>query len=143
MSSAFWVELLLALMGLAGSIFLVLKFKRNLLQRKRARRLRSILVPLVQAVLPELAAQLYTHEMDDNPFQKNGEKITRFCSHLDRWLKESTVLFPEEYATLSQFSSDLALILPSFQAGGPSRLATEELILLGQRVVHEMTENGY
>jgi len=141
-SSAFWVELILALIGLAVSITLVLKFKRNLLQRRKARHLREILVPEVEAVLPELAAQLYMHEKDENPFQYNGEKITQFCGRLDSWLKQSTVLFPEERATLNQFSSELSLILPSFQAGGPSRLATEELILLGQRVVHEMTEHG-
>jgi len=143
LSPAFWIELLLALIGLAASIILVLKFKKSLLQRKKARRLRAILVPEFQVVLPELVAQLYPQESDVNPYLQSREVIAEFCGHLDGWLTESVVLFPEERATLSQFSSSLSLLLPGFRAGGPSKLATQELILLGQRAVHEMTENGY
>lgn len=143
MSTAFWFELVLAVFGFVGFIILVLKFKAGLLQRAKARQLRKLLVPELKAVLPALAAQLYQSEYDINPYSQNGGAITQFHLGLDHLLTQSSVMFPEERETLTEFSSALRSLLPSFQSGTLARAATEDLLLLGQRAVHEMTENGY
>lgn len=143
MSTAFWIELLLALLAFAGAIVFVLKFKENLQRRAKAKQLRKILIPELQAVLPALAAQLFPNELGADSYRSNSEAIGRFNDGLKQLLEQSVVMFAEERAALSAFSSGLELLLPSLQSGELARNATDELVLLGQRAVHEMVENGY
>lgn len=143
MSNAFWVELALALLGFVGFIMLVLKFKTGLVQRAKARQLRRMLVPEFQAILPALAAQLHSQEIGADSYAHNNVAIAQFARSLDHVLKDSDGFYSEEYAAMSEFVFALESVLPNFQSDTLSTRMVEELILIGQRAIHEMTENGF
>ncbi|MBX2849219.1 MAG: hypothetical protein KTR16_12910 [Acidiferrobacterales bacterium] len=139
MSTQFWITLTSALVLFAIAIVAVQIFKSGLIRDLRARSLRRKIVPLVQSMLPMIVEQARVVEAT----QLGGNyDLMRGRATLEALHQRSKPLFDEERTTIAQFLQSLSRLTPQFDQQEVVRVDLENTVLLGQRVVHELTEIG-
>lgn len=141
MSSAFWIELVLALLGFTAVLCLLPQFRVRVLRRARARALRVKLAAKIQRLLPLIAVANRLGEFDEQALQQRSMLLTAMVNELHDMVNGPKVLFSDEYTSLNKFMFLLKANLPQLQLMGPATTQQEDLILLGQRMVSDLQEN--
>jgi len=72
----------------------------------------------------------------------SGDELAILCERFESLMAESEVLTPKEQDRLSGYLANLELMLPLYRAGELSPNAAKNLLLLGDRAITELEENG-
>ena len=140
MSAQFWFKLLLALLIFLIALLFVNRSKFHVIQRLRASRLRSQLIPKMQAILPIISVSLNAEKVDLFP-------LFKLRADLEDMVLKANVLFDVEYLGLIDFLTKLSQQIGEFESNtealgnfSKDQEGIDDLILCGQRVIKELTE---
>ena len=136
MSTKFWVHLSLALSLLPLTFYVVHSYRKGALKELRAKWLRRKIVATMEAILPHV--QLLNDQMLANRFP-----LFRLRAELEQLYTHSDVLLPEEKSRLNLFLANLSALFSSSESGTASTRDMSDVLLLGQRVIHESNELGF
>jgi len=137
MSANFWLNLISALLALGLGLLVIRSWKLGILRRWRARGLRRRLSPLIEQLLMQLASA------EDVPIV-NSLIFLRQREEIESIYRRSRVLLDEERVALAEFLSSLSRFSGQQNIEPLSQSAQrEDLILKGQRLMHDMREFGY
>ncbi len=142
MSVNFWIKLTSALVLFGLAIASVQLYKSELIRDLRARFLRRKIVPLVQRILPLLVSQAKELQMTDSKLLGGSYDLMRHRADLEGLYQQTKPLFDQERNTIAEFLSRLSQCGRQVDQGHIERIDLENTVLLGQRVIHELTEIG-
>ncbi len=135
MSTKFWVHLSLALSLLPLTFFVVHSYRKGVLKELRAKWLRRKIVTAMEALLPHV--QMLHIDVMANRFP-----LFRLRAELEQLYTHCDVLLPEEKTRLGVFLANLSALFSSTESGTATAGDMGEVLLLGQRVIHESNELG-
>ncbi len=142
MSLNFWLKLSSAFFLFGMAIAAVQLYKSELVRDFRARRLRRKIVPLVQSLLPLVVQQAAQAEQDNGALLGGSYDLMRHRADLESLYRQAKPLFDQERETIAELLSRLASLSKQFDHGATVRADLENAVLLGQRVVQELSEIG-
>ena len=136
MSTQFWVKLFVALSLLPLTFLTVHSYRKGALRELRAKWLRRKIVASMEALLPYVQAL------------PNGDRASHFPlfrlrAELEQLATHSDVLLVEEKNRLNLFLANLSTLFSLSETGLASTREMTDVLLLGQRVIHESTELGF
>lgn len=142
MSFSFWFDLLLAVLLFAGAIVFIHHYRYGAIRDFRARRLRSKIIPKLQALLTAITDHRSSISGSE---QANIDQFLLFRARADveALISQSAVLFSEERVVLADFMVSLSAYLTKKESGVASTTDLENTILAGQRATVELTEIGF
>jgi len=135
-STQFWVKLFVALSLLPLTFFTVHSYRKGALRELRAKWLRRKIVASMEALLPHV--QMLPSNQPANHFP-----LFRLRAELEQLAAHSDVLLIEEKNRLNLFLANLSALFSLSQTGEASTREMTDVLLLGQRVIHESTELGF
>ncbi len=135
MSVDFWANLFLAFLVFCLGLLFVNRSKFEFVRKLQAAYLRNKLVPKLREILPMITSQLQSTEPDLFP-------LFRLKADIEALSAKSQSLFAEERAAITYFLAKLSTEIANFEAGTATARGLEELVLSGQRAVHELVELG-
>ena len=81
--------------------------------------------------------------LDEHGRVSNDSTALKFCLfQLDALIARYEVLYSDEQTRVSKYRNGLHALIGDFDAGNHLSGATEDLILLGERIVEDLRENG-
>ncbi len=144
MSASFWIKLASALTLFIMAIMAVQLHKSELIRNLRARFLRRKIVPMVQSMLPlivEEARNSLKSEADSKQLGGRYE-LMRLRADLEAMFRQAKPLFDQERNTIAEFLQRLSALGTQLDSASIVQQDLENTLLLGQRIVHELTEIG-
>ena len=142
MSSDFWVKLISAFVLFALGVVAIQLYKSELVRDLRARFLRRKIVPLVQALLPMVAQQISAAQSDEINQNHGQYEFMGYRADLEALYAQAKPLFDQERETIRGFLERLSALSVQLDHGEVDRILHENTVLLGQRVIQELTEIG-
>ena len=118
------------------TFFVVHSYRKGVLRELRAKWLRRKIVNAMQALLPQI--RLLLDEESGNRFP-----LFRLRAELEQLHSHNNALLDEEKARLSLFLASVSALVSSSEAGSASSVGMNDVIMLGQRIIHESTELGF
>ena len=93
-------------------------------------------------VLPNIAATSI-QTLDASGHVSRDSTALKFCLfQLDDLILKFDILYSEERQRVSRFRNGLHGLIGRYDAGELLSMATEDLILLGERIIEDLRENG-
>lgn len=142
MSLNFWIKLISALSLFVLAIGSVQLYKSELVRDLRARFLRRKIVPKVQALIPLIVDQAKFAQHNDTERLGGNYDLMRIRADLEALFLQAKPLFDQERVAFAELLSKLSVLSRQIEQGDIERLDFENTILVGQRVIHELTEIG-
>lgn len=144
MSASFWIKLISALTLFVMAIMAVQLYKSELVRNLRARFLRRKIVPMVQSMLPLIVDEARDRvQSEADSIRLGGSyELMRLRADLEAVFRQAKPLFDQERDTIAEFLQRLSALGRQFDNASVIRQDVENAVLLGQRVVHELTEIG-
>jgi len=136
MSVNFWVDLLIAILAFLCAIVFVHQYKHGLIRNFRAKRFRRKLVSKLQELVP-IATGTFTGSQPDLMY------LFRIRADIEELLLQGSVLFNEERKALADFMAMLSAVTVKYETGLATPNNIEDVVLVGQRTINELTEIGY
>lgn len=126
------------------AIVAVQLYKSELIRDIRARFLRRKIVPLVQSMLPLIVEQARSsvYAEQDAKLLGGNYELMRLRADLEVLFQQAKPLFDQERETIAEYLQRLSSLGVQFDNASVERQDLENAVLLGQRVVHELTEIG-
>lgn len=141
-SANFWIELFAILLAFVAVIIAIPKYRAYQVNRARAHHLRIEFSDNIKMSLPNIASTSM-QTLDDKGRVVNDSTALKFCLfQLDALIARYEVLFADEQTRVSKYRNGLHALIGNFDAGNHLTDATEDLILLGERIVEDLRENG-
>ncbi len=142
LSMSFWLEL----SGLAIVFIMIIvaipKYRAHKKRSAAAHRLRIEVSDNIKIVLPNIAATS-VQTIQPSGQVSNDSTALKFCLfQLDGLISNFDVLYSDEQERVARFRNGLHVLIGSYDAGNLMSVATEDLILLGERIVEDLRENG-
>lgn len=141
MSVHFWVTLVSAITLFVFAICAVQLYKSELIRDLRARFLRRKIVPKVQRMLPLLLNHKRELISDDEVIAFDYE-LSSLRADLEGLYAQSASLFNQERQNIAQFLAGLSFIVAQSNRRQLESKEVDSVILVGQRIVQELTEIG-
>lgn len=126
----------------AAIVALIPIFQAKLARKAKARNLRMRFSIKVYRLRPTFGALINSGEKVPDSVILSGDELTEMCHKLEDLMAESEVLTPKEQDRLSGYLANLELMVPLYRAGQLSSEGADNLLLLGDRVINELEENG-
>ncbi len=141
MSVNFWVSFVSAIVLFGLALAALNLHKSELVRNFRARRLRRRIVPMVQGMLPLIAdyAKPTTGALEQSP---DDYRLMRYRADLEAVYQQSQPLFDQERVSIAEFLSSLSTLAVQFNQNKLAPSNVENSVLIGQRIVQELTEIG-
>lgn len=141
MSVHFWVTLASAMTLFLFAICLVQLYKSEHIRDLRARFLRRKIVPKVQRMLPLLLNHKRELTSDDEGVAFDYE-LSSLRADLETLYAQSASLFNQERQNIAQFLAGLSFIVAQSNRRQLDLKEVDGVILVGQRIVQELSEIG-
>ncbi|MFT6407906.1 MAG: hypothetical protein ACJAQ6_001322 [Arenicella sp.] len=142
LSLDFWLDLAGVAIVFALVIVAIPKYRDYKIKTAAAHRLRVEVSDNIKMVLPNIAATSVQKIGADGRLL-NDSTALKFCLfRLDTLIATLDVLYSEERDRVARFRNGLHALIGSYDAGKLMSVATEDLILLGERIVEDLRENG-
>jgi hypothetical protein len=142
LSIDFWLDLAGVAIIFALMIIAIPKYRAYKINTAHAHRLRVEVSDNIKMVLPNIAATSI-QKIDTNGQLANDSTALKFCLfQLDTLISTLDVLYSEERARVARFRNGLHALIGNYDAGRLMSEATEDLILLGERIIEDLRENG-
>lgn len=138
----FWQAISSIAACFAAIVALVPIFRASSARRAKARNLRMRLSIKIYRLRPTFGALVSPGENTPDSVILSGDDLTNMCNKLEDLMAESEVLTPREQDRLSGYLANLELMVPLYLAGQLPSRAAENLLLLGDRAINELEENG-
>ena len=142
LSLDFWLDLAGVAIIFALIIVAIPKYRAYKINAAHAHRLRIEVSDNIKMVLPNIAATS-VQKIDATGKLSNDSTALKFCLfQLDGVILTLDLLYSEERNRVSRFRNGLHTLIGNYDAGKLMSVATEDLILLGERIVEDLRENG-
>ena len=127
---------------LAAIVALIPIYTASTARKAKARNLRMRIATKLTRIRPTFAA--ISSEYDDSSASVilDSDGLVKVLEQLEALLVESESLLPKEQDRISAFVANLELMIPMCRAGELSSDEAVNLILLCDRVIAELEENG-
>ncbi len=126
----------------AAIVALIPIFRSSAARKAKARNLRMRIATKITRLKPTFAKISDKHSNPLQPVILSNEELKEILGQLESLLAESESLYPEEQDKISQFVANLELMIPLYIAEELDSDGAENLILLGERSINELEENG-
>lgn len=141
-SANFWIEFGAILLAFIAVIVAIPWYRKYQINRARAHHLRIEFSDNIKMSLPNIASTLM-QTLDEHGRVANDSTALKFCLfQLDALIARYEVLYSDEQTRVSKYRNGLHALIGNFDAGNNLSDATEDLILLGERIVEDLRENG-
>ena len=127
----------------AAIVALIPIFQANLARKAKANNLRMRIATKLLRIRPTFAAISDKHEDPPSKVILTNEGLVHILGQLETLLSETESLYPVEQDRISQYVANLELMMPMHKSGELGSDGAENLILLGDRVISELGENGF
>jgi hypothetical protein len=142
LSLDFWLDLAGVAILFALVIIAIPKYRAYKIKTALAHRLRVDVSENIKMVLPNIAATSVQKIGADGRLLSDSTAL-KFCLfQLDTLIATLDVLYSEERDRVVRFRNGLHALIGNYDAGKLMSVATEDLILLGERIVEDLRENG-
>lgn len=126
----------------AAIVALIPIFRARWATKAKARNLRMRLSIKIYRLRPTFGALVDPSINTPKSIIASGDELVIMLERFENLMAESEVLTPKEQDRLSGYLANLELMLPLYKAGELSPDAAENLLLLGDRAIAELEENG-
>jgi hypothetical protein len=142
LSTNFWIEL--AGMAIAFGLVIVAipKYRAYKVKTARAHRLRIEISDTIKFVLPNIADTSVQRINADGQLSSDSTALKIGLHQLDTVMARAEVLYTEERERVERFRNGFHALIARYDAGGLLSDMTEDLILLGERIILDLKENG-
>lgn len=142
LSANFWIDLSGVALVFGLVIVAIPKYRAYKIRKARAHYLRVEVSDNLKIVLPNIAATS-VQTLGPNGELKNDSTALKFCLfQLDALIAKLDVLYSEEQQRVAKFRNGLHVLIGRYDSGELMSVATEDLILLGERIIEDLRENG-
>ena len=142
LSADFWIELAAIALGFAMVIVAIPRYRRYRVNKTKAHHLRVEFSNSIKMSLPNIAATSM-QTLDQFGRVANDSTALKFCLiELDGLITRFDILYSDEQSRVSKFRNGLHALIGHYNKGTQPSEETEELILLGERIVEDLRENG-
>jgi len=142
LSLSFWLELA----GMAIFFVLVIvaipKYRAYKVNTARAHRLRIEISDNIKFVLPNIADTSVQRLNADGSLSNDSTALKIGLHQLDMVIRRAEVLYSDERERVGRFRNGLHALISRYDAGQLLSEMTEDLILLGERIILDLKENG-
>ena len=142
LSLNFWIELAAIALGFVIVIIAIPRYRLYTVNKAKAHHLRVEFSDSIKMSLPNIAAtSLQT--LDEHGRVVNDSTALKFCLiQLDGLIAKFDILYSDEQSRVSKYRNGLHALIGHYDEGSQPSEATEDLILLGERIVEDLRENG-
>jgi len=142
LSADFWIELAGMAFVFALVIIAIPKYRAYKVKTASAHRLRVEISDNIKFVLPNIADTSVQHVGADGRFSNDSTALKIGLHQLDSVMTHSDVLYSEERERVARFRNGLHALIARYDTGELLSDMTEDLILLGERIILDLRENG-
>lgn len=141
MSLDFWLELLTIALMFALVIYLMPRIRNYSLHKQQAVNLRVRISERINASLPAIAATVVSSNVNSQ-LAYQGNDLGFALQRLKALMTESSVLYADESERVQRFVDAMTKVNSDIGFGVSRKTETEDLLLLGQRILLDLKENG-
>lgn len=133
-------------MGMAVAFVLVIvaipKYRAHKISSASAHRLRVEISDKIKFLLPNIAATSVQRINADGQLSSDSTALKIGLHQLDTVITREALLYSEERERVARFRNGLHALIARYDGGELLSIMTEDLILLGERIVLDLSENG-
>ena len=118
------------------------KYRAYKVNTARAHRLRVEVSESIKFMLPNIAATSIQRLDADGKLANDSTALKIGLHQLDTVMTRAAVLHSEESDRVARFRNGLHALIARYDAGELLSTMTEDLILLGERIILDLRENG-
>lgn len=142
LSADFWIELAGMAIVFCLVIVAIPKYRAHKVNTALAHRLRVEISDNIKFVLPNIA-DTSVQRLDANGRLSNDSTALKIGLHqLDSVMGRAEILYSEERDRVARFRNGFHALIARYDAGELLSDMTEDLILLGERIILDLKENG-
>ena len=142
LSLDFWLELVAIAICFGVIIVLIPKYRAYSINKTKAVGLRVRISETIKLSLPALAATSIQTLDDMGRVVRDSGALHFYSKQLAKQKSESHVLYEDERERVQRFVDQFNSLIVSYDAGQLGSGATEDLVLLGERILLDLKENG-
>jgi hypothetical protein len=142
LSASFWIELVGMAIIFGLIIVAIPKYRAYKINTARAHRLRIEISDTIKFVLPNIADTSVQRLSADGQLLSDSTALKIGLHQLDTVMVRSEVLFTEERERVARFRNGYHVLIARYDAGQLMSDMTEDIILLGERIILDLRENG-
>ena len=142
LSLNFWIELIALALLFGLLIYLMPRIRTYSIRKQQAINLRMRISERINASLPVIAVS--ARQLSDSSSQITPEThaLDFAMQRLKALMTEASVLYADERDRVQRFIDALDKVTGDFKAGKSHQTEIEDLLLLGQRILLDLKENG-
>lgn len=142
LSLDFWFELIAIGIAFAVIITLIPKYRNHSINKARAIDLRLRISETIQLSLPAIAATSIQTLSPSGEAIKDSQAMHFYSQKLLVHNSNAQVLYADERDRVQRFLDKFVLLIDDFEQDLQRSGATEDLLLLGERILLDLKENG-
>lgn len=142
LSLDFWLELVAIAVCFGVTIVLIPKYRTYSINKAKAVGLRVRISETIKLSLPALAATSIQTLDDMGRVVKDSGALHFYSKQLANQRSESHVLYDDERERVQRFIYQFNSLISRYDVGQLGSTTTEDLILLGERILLDLKENG-
>lgn len=142
MSLNFWLNLISVFVLFAIAIGAIQLYKSEMLRVLRAKWIRRRIIPMVTEIQGSMRSLYFEQPTDAYVSESQRRKLSINRANLELVFSRAKPLFKQERDKLEKFLIGLSVISAQEQKGQINTRVIEDSLLLGQQVIHELTELG-
>ncbi len=142
LSLNFWVELVAIAVCFGVIITLIPKFRAYSINKAKAVALRVRVSETIKLSLPAVAStSIQTIDAMGQPL-KDARALRFYSQQLEGQLLEAFVLYEDERERVQRFMDKYTRLIQAYESDTLGSDLTEDLLLLGERILVDLKENG-
>lgn len=142
LSLNFWVELIALALLFGGLLYLMPRIRSYTIRKEQAVNLRNRISDRIKDCLPDIASSARQGLLVSATESSELSALNFSSQRLKALMTESSVLYSDERDRVQRFIDALENIKYDFSIGQANKVDVEDLILLGQRILLDLKENG-
>lgn len=142
LSLNFWAELIAIAVLFAIVITIIPKYRAHSVNKAKAVKLRVRISETINLSLPPIAAtSIQTLDVSGQAIKDSGA-IRHYSKQLAGQVAEASVLYEDERERVQRFLTKFETLTQAYEADNLGSETTEDVLLLGERILLDLKENG-
>lgn len=142
LSLNFWVELIALVLLFGLVIYSMPRIRTYSIRKQQAINLRVRISERINGCLPGIAIAAGHLRDSTNQLAPQTDTLDFTLQRLRALMTESSVLYSDERDRVQRFIDAMQKMINDFESAKYNKTETEELLLLGQRILLDLKENG-
>lgn len=142
LSLNFWVELVALALLFGSLIYLMPRIRTYSIRKQQAINLRVRISERINGCLPGIAVAAGQLRDTGNQLAPQTNTLDFTLQRLRALMTESSVLYSDERERVQRFIDAMQQMINDLESARYHKTETEELLLLGQRILLDLKENG-